>query len=525
MKQKFKLRNLKILFLFSFIFLFVLFAAEGLAFQVSAESGRAGTPHIQYPGKGGITAKGLGRFMSNSTGATGSAASGPFLTSVGGSVSVKDFGARGDGVTDDTAAIQSAIKTGKNVYIPEGVYVVTDELTLVTKGQRIVGAGKGFGYPYQWASYVGKENIPVLNWSDRTTLLFKDPTDPAVRYVKTRYRYKYADEGGTFRGMPIDPPMSACVNIQAESVELQDLAIRLYIDVSAVPADVTNDSPGNFGADWDIGIFIGTRLQVTLRRVACIGYFRKASIWIDVTHSSNFGMFADYRTGQPFPAPFVAGGDGTTLEDCMTWGGLWGLRVQGGEPMDASHLEPANRPRIFDPVAGKYVADTRGAFGFSDFVVRDCELWGGEHHSRRRRAAFPISEVVMNGKGKTAALPNPADHLELGGAMLVSGISANKSRRIQGHRYFNTRFVSSCPFTVCLNYTHRDLFVGCHGEARTFIGDDGKWVKSRNYANGFGVCCPTENHLRYRNIGSALSSYKEYRADNKLDVILGEDSK
>lgn len=44
-------------------------------------------------------------------------------------ISVKDFGAVGDGVTNDTAAIQAAIVYGKDnkvkVYIPSGVYIVT----------------------------------------------------------------------------------------------------------------------------------------------------------------------------------------------------------------------------------------------------------------------------------------------------------------------------------------------------------------------------------------------------------------
>jgi hypothetical protein len=41
------------------------------------------------------------------------------------SVSVKDFGAVGDGVTDDTAAIQAALDVGGKVILPEGTYKVT----------------------------------------------------------------------------------------------------------------------------------------------------------------------------------------------------------------------------------------------------------------------------------------------------------------------------------------------------------------------------------------------------------------
>jgi len=54
-------------------------------------------------------------------------------------VSVKDFGAVGDGVTDDTAAIQAAIDAGGNIFIPSGVYKVS-QLTLKT-GVYISGAG------------------------------------------------------------------------------------------------------------------------------------------------------------------------------------------------------------------------------------------------------------------------------------------------------------------------------------------------------------------------------------------------
>lgn len=62
----------------------------------------------------------------------------------GGIFNVKAFGAEGDGTTDDTSAIQSAITAGSGgvVFLPKGTYLVSAKLTL-TEGTQLVGSQAG----------------------------------------------------------------------------------------------------------------------------------------------------------------------------------------------------------------------------------------------------------------------------------------------------------------------------------------------------------------------------------------------
>ncbi|MFP4313384.1 MAG: glycosyl hydrolase family 28-related protein, partial [Alphaproteobacteria bacterium] len=57
-------------------------------------------------------------------------------------VSVKDFGAIGDGLNDDTIAIQNALSASDSVYIPCGSYLITSALEL-TSDKTLIGAGQG----------------------------------------------------------------------------------------------------------------------------------------------------------------------------------------------------------------------------------------------------------------------------------------------------------------------------------------------------------------------------------------------
>ena len=72
-------------------------------------------------------------------------------------VNVKWFGAKGDGVTDDTLSIQSAIDTGRSIFLPPGKYNVT-ELTGFAAGQIIQGISKAESWGAQ-----DSQNITLLN--------------------------------------------------------------------------------------------------------------------------------------------------------------------------------------------------------------------------------------------------------------------------------------------------------------------------------------------------------------------------
>jgi hypothetical protein len=58
----------------------------------------------------------------------------------GAAVNVKDFGAVGDGVTDDTAAIQAAINAGEKVFFPSATYLISSP---IVQSQRNILMGEG----------------------------------------------------------------------------------------------------------------------------------------------------------------------------------------------------------------------------------------------------------------------------------------------------------------------------------------------------------------------------------------------
>jgi len=116
------------------------------------------------------------------------------------SVSVLDFGAVGDGVTDDTISIQAAITYGvinkQEVYFPAGVYRVTDTLNLPVGSQLVGETG------YQYATGFGiAPKATTINFQPASlkSLFVCSGTSYAD------FRFHYSIEGFYLLGNSIDP--------------------------------------------------------------------------------------------------------------------------------------------------------------------------------------------------------------------------------------------------------------------------------------------------------------------------------
>jgi len=83
-------------------------------------------------------------------------------------VSVKEYGAEGDGATDDTAAVQSALTAGAGgtVYFPPGYYRLTEPLA-VPRDTTVSGAGSS-SVALDWSAMASFRAVSLLAWEKGT---------------------------------------------------------------------------------------------------------------------------------------------------------------------------------------------------------------------------------------------------------------------------------------------------------------------------------------------------------------------
>ncbi len=115
-------------------------------------------------------------------------------------VNVRSYGAKGDGATNDTAAIKKAINAaksgGKTVFFPAGLYNVNSTIT-VPAGVNIEGITSATCGP--WQNLYDAESKGVLHYNGTTSSNYWEPKMYAGSWIFVTDASGNVDAGGTFR--------------------------------------------------------------------------------------------------------------------------------------------------------------------------------------------------------------------------------------------------------------------------------------------------------------------------------------
>lgn len=169
-------------------------------------------------------------------------------------VSVKDFGATGNGTTDDTAAIQAAVNAAARVYFPSGTYKISSAIILHS-GSVLYGSGrvpsedgaeiKNTGSGYSFSIPTSTDDVEISDmWIDSES----DSAAQGGIFVGNNFNYEYFSNLYIFldagHGVGIDTGSASVnteggINIYAQSVRVDDGSEGFRVQTNSTINDVT----------------------------------------------------------------------------------------------------------------------------------------------------------------------------------------------------------------------------------------------------------------------------------------------
>lgn len=185
-------------------------------------------------------------------------------------VSVKDFGAIGDGVADDTSAIQLAINASDEVWFPEGTYKVTSSLT-VNKAMtiRVDGVIETTGYQYQvnppTIFLVTADNVIIEGSGTlRGPGIFTHAVITNVQYIPSLIKVNSADNVTIQNLTLVDVPQAGVIYLDSDYLTIKNCTF-IGGDTIANCKDIPNVSGINYYAIFcyssDYSVISGNRIM------------------------------------------------------------------------------------------------------------------------------------------------------------------------------------------------------------------------------------------------------------------------
>nr|WP_318382385.1 glycosyl hydrolase family 28-related protein [uncultured Enterobacter sp.] len=206
-------------------------------------------------------------------------------------VSVKDFGAKGDGSTDDANAIQAALNARMRVWFPPGIYLISK--SLIFSNQQIIGSG----------CMTGSDRGTIIQPTARNFPAFK--RDINGYSPGGRIQGFYINFGSTQPTTPQDPTGSSRGIHMGESTDTMPNGSTMFIIEDIV---VRGAYYGfyDYGATylceyrncWARNCFLGYRKQggTTIKYSTCYAVACYGAWWVNQTYVVTFSNCAYDQT-------------------------------------------------------------------------------------------------------------------------------------------------------------------------------------------------------------------------------------